>query len=170
MRRRDPRIKRHPMCAHSSWTSKCIPLSLHGDAVPCVGVGRSNTKSFDIYSMQGLLTDGWSKDVKIYLLGIFETSKAAGTMDAIWKVLIWSFEALASGVWPDKDHFGNRYRHGTIDYKRSGKPLAGGLKAVLWSLKADLDHLTKAYGLRHYGTNALCEWCPADRSDRVPRR
>ena len=46
---------------------------------------------------------------------------------------------------------------------QAGKELAGGLKFVLWSLKADFDHWAKAYGLIHYNSNEPCEFCSASR-------
>ena len=165
IRIRDPRLQHHPMCADRQWTKQCVPLSLHGDAAPCVAVGHTGTKSFDVYSMQGLLSQGSTKDVKVYLMGLFEQSKVDNTMDAIWLPLIWSFKALASGRWPEVDHRGQPYRPGSIEHERAGTELAEGLRGVLWALKADLDHLAKSYHLRHYNSEHPCEFCPAHNHD-----
>ena len=48
-------------------------------------------------------------------------------------------------------------------YGEAGKELAGGLKCFLWSLKTDLDHWAKAYGLTHYNSDEPCEFCSASR-------
>ena len=42
VQRRDPRIRLHPMCRRGNWSSLAIPISLHGDAVPAVGVGKKD--------------------------------------------------------------------------------------------------------------------------------
>ena len=71
---------------------------------------------------------------------------------------LWSLEFADFGVLPIEDSDGN---HLTDEQTR--KPLAGGLKFVLWSLKAILDHWAKAYGLSHYTSNEPCEFCTATR-------
>ena len=43
VRRKDPRIIRHPMSERERWTRRAIPIAFHGDAVPVIAVGRSNT-------------------------------------------------------------------------------------------------------------------------------
>ena len=58
--RKDPRIIRHPMCKKKDWQHLMIPIMLHGDAVPAVGVGKSHSKSFDTYSWQSLFALGSS--------------------------------------------------------------------------------------------------------------
>ena len=79
-------------------------------------------------------------------------------MTNIWKTVIWSLKAAYSGYCPTEDVDGN-----PIIGEQAGKPLAGGLRFVLWSIKADLDHWANAYGLSHYNSNEPCEFCPASR-------
>mgnify|MGYP006999510162 CR=1 FL=1 len=45
--RRDPRRRFHPMCKRQEWEERAVPISLHGDAVPCVGIGKPHCNSFD---------------------------------------------------------------------------------------------------------------------------
>jgi hypothetical protein len=40
-RNRDPKLIDHPMLERASYTKLAIPISVHGDAVPCVGVGKA---------------------------------------------------------------------------------------------------------------------------------
>ena len=55
-RRGDPRILEHPIRRgdRRDWRSLCIPLSLHGDGVPVLRVGKAGNQSFEAYSMQSL--------------------------------------------------------------------------------------------------------------------
>jgi hypothetical protein len=164
-RRKDPRLQYHPMCREPSWMERAVPYSLHGDAVPCLNIGKPGTRSFDTYSWQGILSRGTTKEVKLYIFGLFEHVKTDHTMSQIWTVVMWSLSWMLKGLWPDRDHMGNRYPKGS-DYEKNfaGTPLAGGLFGVLWSVKSDLEHLNKAYGLRRFNSENPCEFCPACRN------
>ena len=110
--RRDPRIRYHSQCKRSDWLRRAIPYTFHGDAVPCVGIGRAGSKSLDVYSYQGILTDTTSKASNLYCFGIFEHNKVKSpdvTSDCIWKVLSWSLAALFEGCWPRTDPFGSKH-------------------------------------------------------------
>ena len=158
--RGDPRLLQHPMKSRSHWKRTHVPLSLHGDAVPVTKVGKAGTKSMDVYSTSGLLGVGTTRALKLYTFGLFTSSEIKDnrqTMAKIWAVLMWSLEAAFEGKFPRHDVDGKAL-HG-----QAGKELAGGLKFVLWSLKADLDHWAKAHGLTHYNSNDPCEFCTASR-------
>lgn len=167
-RRKDPRLEEHPMLERTDWDSLAIPLSLHGDAVPCTSVGKSGSKSYDVCSMQGLLSSGPTLEMKMYIYGIFEvnnsTSDESDTQFHIWRVVVWSLWWAFQGRWPTHDPRGKEYPRGTTEGDRGGHYFAGGRFFVLWLLKADLDHLAKGFGLAHYGANHPCPLCPADRT------
>ena len=149
------------MRSRSHWKRTHVPLSLHGDAVPVTKVGKAGTKSMDVYSTSGLLGVGSTKILKLYSFGLFTSSEVKEnryTMAKIWAVLIWSLQAAFEGKWHTHDVNGDALQDG-----KAGTELAGGLKFVLWSLKADLDHWAKAYGLTHYNSNDPCEFCTASR-------
>ena len=172
--RKDPRLKRHCMCERPGWPRLAIPYSVHGDAVPAVGIGRTNTKSYDVYSFQGIFSRGSTRVVKLFMAGLYEQSKAKEpphlTMDQIWKVLAWSFEVCFSGRWPAADHNGVPFRADTVEGRRANTELAGGRFLVLWCIKGDLDHFAKSYKLRHYAAAMPCSWCPGDTGPVVGMR
>lgn len=168
--RRDPRLKHHVMAERPGWKKCAVPFMVHGDAVPCISVGKAGSKSFDCYSWQGVLGVGNSKELKLLMFGLFEANKIAdgdsNTMAEIWVVIKWSLESLLSGVWPACDHRGARYRKGTPEGDRANSPLAGSYFGVLWCLKADLDHWPK-YGLRRYSCDRCCQFCNGDKGADV---
>ena len=159
--RGDPRLLEHPMCLVPRWKRTYVPLSLHGDAVPVTKVGKSGSKSMDVYSTSGLLGVGTTRALKLYMFGIFtssEVKEGRNTMQTILPIIMWSLQAAFDGKFPT--HY--------VDSKEvtdgnAGKDLTGGLRFVLLSLKADLDHWAKAYGLTHYNSNDPCEFCTASR-------
>lgn len=128
--RRDPRIVRHPMCSKPEWTALALPISLHGDAVPAVGVGKSGSKSFDAYSWQSVLSHGPTSNIKNFIFGIFEDAKVPDvTMDQCWATLLWSLKTAFEGVWPTHDVDGisyTTYPAHSMERRQMGKPLAGG--------------------------------------------
>lgn len=171
IQRKDPRIIRHPMAQRSDWMMWAIALALHGDAVPVIGVGKSNTRSLDAYSMHGVWAVGSTIQIKVLLYSIFEQCKVQGhdfdtdTMQAVWRLLVWSFEVLFSGYHPKKDQYGHPWPIGSSERKLAddNTPLAGGYFGVIWLIKGDLDHYAKNLKIANYRTNKPCNYCPADR-------
>jgi hypothetical protein len=107
----------------------------------------------DVYGTSGLLGVGTARALKLYTFGRFTTSESKEnkrTMRVIWATLMWSLQVAFNGKFPTHDVDGNALP------EPAGKPLAGDLKFVLWSLKADLDHWPKAHGLTHYNSNDPC--------------
>ena len=54
----NPQLAGHPIRLEDNFHKHTIPLSLHGDGVPITGVGKSWSKSCDIYSWNSLLGGG----------------------------------------------------------------------------------------------------------------
>ena len=54
---KDPRLEGHDI-GKDGWGDKAIPASLHGNAVPCITVGKPETKSYNVYSLAGILAKG----------------------------------------------------------------------------------------------------------------
>ena len=158
--RHDPRLLDHPMKSTIGWKRTYVPLSLHGDAAPITKIGKAGSKSMDVYSTSGLLGVGTTRALTLYTFGLFTTREVKenkSTMSVIWATLMWSLQAASNGKFPTHDVDGNALS------EPAGKPLAGDVRSVLWSLKADLDHWAKAYGLTHYNANDPCGYCPASR-------
>ena len=92
------------------------------------------------------------------------SSHGPGSMDSIWKILLWSFACLTDGRWPLFD-WNNEPLQGWRAEK-SGCPLAGEYRFAFWGIAADLDYLCNVWRLRHFNaaTNN-CFRCNCNRSD-----
>ena len=112
VRRKDPRIKRHPMCLRKDWMRRCIPVSIHGDAVPVLRVGKHGSRSLDCISFQSLLARGETLAVKFLIFCIFEQTKLKkfpgmkDTMCQAWEIIMDSFKALFNGKHPCANYRG----------------------------------------------------------------
>ena len=89
----------------SNWASFTIPLALHGDAVPVVGVGKNWQKSKLYWSWQSLVGSGTVMQTMFYICGIWKhvLAEAEGndTRDQCYKISAWSFRWLAKTVHSD---------------------------------------------------------------------
>ena len=168
--RKDPRfaeLQKSEIVQRPDWKNKTVPLSIHGDAVPVIQVGKPGTKSLDVTSHQSILAKNSSSlRVKQPVTAIFEQNKAPTTEAEVGAVLRWSYEALAAGRWPSMDHHGRRYDLDptSAEAQLAGQSLAGGYCGVLYLIKSDLDYLPKSLGLRHYSANVPCDTCPCNKT------
>jgi len=175
-KRKDPRVRRHPAAQREDWMDLTVPISMHGDGVPCVAVGKSGTKSFDIFSWQGIMASGRTAKVKHMIFGMFQASLAKSkdpshgghdTMVECWQVMMWSLNALFEGRWPNTDHLGRPYDPQSSEGQLAGQYLAParstGYSATVWSVKGDWDYFSKTLGLKSYSANAYCDFCEIDK-------
>eukprot|EP00974_Lingulodinium_polyedra_P004975 467644-Lingulodinium_polyedra.AAC.1 len=143
------------MVRRPEWRHHAIPVMLHGDAVPVVGVGKAGTKSMDNISWHPLLAQGNTLAIKLLILSIFENCKTEEAKVGMWEVIMWSFKALFRGTHPAEDWLGRPWPAGSSESHLAAQraPLAGGFFCVLWSIKGDLDWYTKGLWLKSYNGN-----------------
>ena len=89
-------------------------------------------------------------------------------MHQVFRVLCWSFGALAAGVWPSHDEggraFGPTYHPGRA--ARAGQLLAAGARGAWAELRGDWLFLRSVLHLqRHYGRPEVCHLCDAHKTD-----
>ena len=58
-----PAMAGHPLFSSEDWSSKAIPISIHGDAVPTAGKGKAWTKMLLVLSWVSCLTSGSTREV-----------------------------------------------------------------------------------------------------------
>lgn len=166
-RRGDPRLANHPVKTGNGWQRRTIPLAFHGDGVPVLQVGKANTKSMEVYSIQSLFPAGLSTlKCKILLTQFFVSNAVENTHQEIWKILNWSLYWLGKGRWPATDWEGKAWPANSSEATLANKKvlLADGYQAILYSIKGDLDFYAKTLHLRHYNADHMCDLCPASRS------
>ena len=160
-------METHPLYNnHSVSTSKAkhkvVPLSLHGDGVAVTGLGKTWGKSCDCWSWCSLLGSGSTLQFNFLIFLRPKLGLCQSSVLELWRLLAWSFQILAVGRWPLRDHNDNVYARGTLGAARAGKVLAGGYSGVLWSVKGDLEYYSSAMDLPNPNSLEPCVLCKAN--------
>ncbi len=164
-----PRMQFHPELQDKRIAGMTIPISFHGDGVPVAGIGKSWSKSVDVFSWSSCLSSG-STATKTFLIFLVHklltvSSEQHHTMNTFWTHLRWSFEWLEKGVWPDVNPEGAKFDPKSPEGQRALKSLAGGWRCKLWALKGDLEFFSSSLGLESYHSHTPCFLCKANTSD-----
>ena len=138
-----------------------VPISTHGDGVTYAKTMRAGNESMEVLSWTSMLSSHATL-LSSYLIiclvkSVIKTVYFGNTWQAVWKIIIWSLNALSSGLWPSQDWQGRQWPAQSRDAKRAGTQLAGGYAATLWNIRADLDFLALHFGLRHYSSSQPCK-------------
>lgn len=138
-----PAMVNHPCRRKSDYKRFGIPIGLHGDEVPVIGIGKVWSRSCLSFSWCSLIANACGErceDIMFYLWSAFErflvptTTTALGTLDTFFKIIQWSFQICFDGVWPHQDWAGQRYHAKSPEGLRAGKPLCGGYFGILLQL------------------------------------
>ena len=98
----------------------------------------------------------------------FSNVAGQNTKKAFLKILAWSCRWLLLGRWPTHDHNDVEYPENSPGWKLAYEVyhLAGGFRAVIFSLIGDLDYHTKFWELEnHNSTVQPCYYCPCNLTD-----
>ena len=148
--------------------AKLIPIGVHGDGVNYSQVRRAGGKSLDVLSWMSLLARGPTKLTSFLMFmvvkNLIKDHGVGQTWTKVWRILAWSFEALAKGTWPSKNYDNSDFEEGSLDQDKMGTPLAGGYAAFVFVLKADLEFLSNHFNLNSPASNSPCSLCKADRA------
>ena len=90
-----PQLAGHPLLQRDEYDKLAVPLGIHGDGVPVIGIGKGWTRMMTIFFGSSLLAKGPSKEIRYYIWSMFDRlcCKADGrgtmsTMDMFFTVLV----------------------------------------------------------------------------------
>lgn len=142
-------VRKHPSLPRSSW-STTIPVGLHGDA----GAFSHHDSLFTI-SWNSLLGVGETVAKRFLCTVIRKSDIAEGTLDAIFKVLSWSFNTMLAGKTP-------RLRWDDRKMDGGGAPLASGWKAALCQIRGDWQFYCEIFRFPQWNSAvSMCWMCRA---------
>ena len=145
---------------------KFIPLGCHGD-----GGAFQKNDSINVISFRSLLSSWNVATSQMLLVALPKGCISKGpdhnsdTMHHIWKVLVWSFEAMFYNKFPDSDHQGKAWPMGSWRARMAGPPLnSEGYRGFIYAIQADGEYLSPGYGLRGASHEHMCFNCGANKS------
>ena len=164
--RGNPTFEQHPLKSRDDFSTRAIPILLHGDGAPVTGVGKIWGRSAVIMSWCSMLGKGKTllTNYLIYFYYKQFASKDDGrnTMTRMFEKLLWSFRALSSGKHPTHDEYGNPYTAGDKEYAKRGTDLADGWYGVLFGSRGDLEYHADVGLERWDSATRPCFWCDAN--------
>ena len=147
-------VRNHPALPRGVW-DQAIPIGMHGD-----GGAFSKTDSLYTISWNSLLGAGSTIQKRFLFTIVRKSEMVPETLDRIFHIMSWSFNALLAGKTPVKDHDG----YNTIG---GGEVLAHGLRGVLCQIRGDWQFYQEVFKFPAWnGALEMCWLCRA--SSTIP--
>ena len=107
-----PQLREHPLGDRPDYKRRCVPIAVHGDDVPIVGIGKGWTSKMTVFTWCSLVAlERATREKLFFMYGVFEKARvkeeARDTIASWMRLLAWSLWWLWLGLWPDSDHMGN---------------------------------------------------------------
>ena len=101
-----------------------------------------------VISWGSVVFKGSTVDTRLLFSAILTRHIEDATVDTLYSVLQWSFEALATGRFPAKDHEGKYFSdsHHPDRFAKAGRSLAGGLVGAWAEMRGDWKYLKDLIG------------------------
>ena len=142
-------LRLHPNLPKKNWATT-IPIGMHGD-----GAAFSHHDSVYTFSWNSLLGSGSTVQKRFVTTIIKKSDMVEGTVDAICKVLSWSFNTMLSGSTPALGWEGQ-------DMEGSGQSLAGGWRGALCQVRGDWAWYCELFSFPQWnGAERMCWMCKA---------
>ena len=149
-------LRHHPVL-RGPLLPKTVPLGLHGDA------GKfSHHDSLFVITWNALLATGTSQEQRHVITVIRKSQllETGATLEAIFNVIAWSFNALLRGACPDEDECG-------MPMAGSSHPLADGWRGALLQIRGDWQFYVQAFGFPQWNSSdRMCWLCRASSTRR----
>ncbi len=143
----------------------CVPLGMHGDDAG-VQVGEKIT----VLTWGALTCPGPTWDSRILFTAVkgADDDFGATVLDEAFRVMAWSLNAAAAGVYPAMDHTGAPWASGSWRAAKAGHPL--GVHGRLVELRGDWKFLRETLRLQqHYNSRGrICHLCSATKERASP--
>ena len=99
-----------------------------------------------------------------YIASFPKSCTVPETWDTMQEWICWSFAALQNGYHPSHDPWGKPLKKDSPFFLEKGKPLAKGLKGVLWSIQGDHEFFSNSLKLPHWASKSPCWECSCSKT------
>ena len=145
--RAHPIVDKHPTLNKDS-LENVVPIGIHGDAA-----AFSHQDGLFILTWNSLVGQGTSKESR-FVMTLFKKSELlpdGSTLNAIFRVISWSLNAMLAGKTPEVDEQGCQLNGG-------GQVLAGRWSAATIQVRGDWQFYSQAFGFPTWRSNDNCCW------------
>ena len=108
-----PQMRQHPIKDKANYKTTTVPIAIHGDGVPIVGLGKGWSRVMTLFSWYSLVFQGSTRELLFWVWGMYDKlctgGVADGTRGKFFAVLKWSLMTMMEGVWPTHDFEGNEH-------------------------------------------------------------
>ena len=137
------------------------PVNFHGD-----GARYVNKRKIIVISITGALCKLFGLLGRLVVTVVPEEFLLWKlTLEQIYARIVWSFECLATGIWPWKDFGEKDFDPNTFRHKHRGEHLVGGFKFVLDGTLADLEFYVDTFEVDGYRNDDMCHLCGASKTN-----
>jgi hypothetical protein len=168
-----PTSLQHRVRSRADYTTRAIPLTLHGDGVPVAGVGKAWSRSAETYSWSSIIGRGKTLLTNFFIYYFMKQYMVrAGdkaTTNEFFTILTWSLYWLERGKHPTHNWKNEAFKPGDQEYDLRGTDLAGGYYAVLYGILGDLEFFAERMLLEKWDhAGNMCFGCRANTSNAGP--
>jgi hypothetical protein len=101
----------HPVRLIEGFADMFIPIAIHGDGFPCMGVGKSWGKVMDAWQWSSILCSAKSKQCVWLIFLVHQVLRScvngSMTLEDVFRAMAWSFNAIYEGEWPKENWNGD---------------------------------------------------------------
>ena len=97
----------HPVRHRENHATRCVPIVIHGDAFPCMGVGKSWGKLMDSWSWSSLISKSRSKFSVFLIFCLPNAFRGTDTLGVVYQKMVWSFGRIWTGKYDMKNWDGS---------------------------------------------------------------
>jgi hypothetical protein len=158
----DSWYRNHPIIQDPAIKARMIPLGMHGDDGGMIGAESTLVISWNSVAFKK--TPDWNR-LLFTMVNVATISPA--TLQTVYGILRWSFDALAAGVFPAVDFEGRPFSK-TYEPQRwrlAGTTIAGGQRGLWSEMRGDWKYLKEALHFQFHASTRprICHLCEAEK-------
>ena len=156
----------HPTLNAAEDINKIIPIGIHGDDAGIFQGDKYLVVSWNSCAAQGRTT----LDNRILFACILYNRLVEGvSLNQLYRVLVWSLDALATGRYPHKDHDGKEFSkcHHPDRARMAGEQIADGYCGAFSEMRGDWKFLKETFNLKEWWkAKRVCHLCRAHKKTK----
>ena len=151
----------HPTLNGAEDFEKILPVGIHGDDAGIFQGDKYLVLSWNSCAAGVRMT---LDNRMLFACVLYNRLVEGVSLNQLYRVLVWSLDALATGKYPEKDHDGTEFSksHHPKRAKMAGKQIADGYRGAFSEMRGDWKFLRETFGLKeNWKAKRVCHLCRA---------